>query len=318
MLNVWNNVKLIKVWSCSPLAKPDVLTWDNLENLLHCMHVQNQFSAVQFTSAFLLCVHYGPNLLLVFCKKRPLWSKSKTSKCVQKVRWPSALRQMDPQGLDFRSGWPLVRLWVRLTFGQMYTQMRLLVRLTLVDFESGWHLLRCTPKYDAYSQVDIWSELGSGWHFVRCTPRIRLQVRLTFGQMYPPDEASGQVDIWSDFGWFWHLLRCTPQIRLRGRLTFGQIYGQTDICSDVPPQDETEDQVDIWSDGWLAGQLQLAGHLTKCHLCIDVKDGQHQRFDIGSGWHFVRWLVGWPIAACWLTGHLTKCQPDPPQDLTLG
>ena len=44
-----------------------------------------------------------------------------------------------------------------------------------------------------------------------------------------------------------------------------------------PSLDMTEDQVDIWSDGWLAGQLQLAGwivgYLTKFHLCIDVKDG---------------------------------------------
>ena len=43
------------------------------------------------------------------------------------------------------------------------------------------------------------------------------------------------------------------QMRCRARLTLGQMY---------TPQDETEDQVDIWSDGWLTGQLQLAGWLT--------------------------------------------------------
>ena len=69
-------------------------------------------------------------------------------------------------------------------------------------------------------------------------------------------------------------------MRLWVRLTFGHTSGQVDIWSDVFPKDETEDQVDIWSDGWLADQLQLAdwlvGHLTKCHLCFDEKDGHPQ------------------------------------------
>ena len=51
---------------------------------------------------------------------------------------------------------------------------------------------------------------------------MRLQVRLTFGLMYPQDVASGQVDIWSDW------------VRLR----FGQMY----------PQDVASGQVEIWSD----------------------------------------------------------------------
>ena len=56
---------------------------------------------------------------------------------------------------DFRSGWHLVRLWVKLTYGQMYPQMRLKVRLTCGQtlgwskvpllgwgFRSDWHVVR--------------------------------------------------------------------------------------------------------------------------------------------------------------------------------
>ena len=81
-------------------------------------------------------------------------------------------------------------------------------------------------------------------------------------------------------------------------------------------------QVDIVSDDWLVGQLQLAGwlvgHLTKCYLCIDVKDGHSLMIWFRVRLTSVRWLVGWPIAAgwvsCWLTGHLTKCWTDPPPE----
>ena len=88
----------------------------------------------------------------------------------------------DPSRLGFRSGWHLVRLWVRLTFGEMYPP--------------GWGF-------------------GSGWHLVR------LWVRLTIGQMYP------------------------PQMRLHVRLTFGKTFGQADLWSDVPSQDEALGQPDI-------------------------------------------------------------------------
>ena len=85
-------------------------------------------------------------------------------------------------------------------------------------------------------------------------------------------------------------------------------------------------QVDIVSDDWLVGQLQLAGwlvgHLTKCYLCIDVKDGHSLMIWFRVRLTSVRWLVGWPIAAgwesCWLTGHLTKCWTDPPAGSDFG
>ena len=92
---------------------------------------------------------------------------------------------------------------------------------------------------------------------------MRLWVRLTFGQ------SSGQVDIWSDV---------PPWIRLEDQVDIWSNFGMA-RCT---PSDKTEYQVDIWSDGLLAGQLQLVGHLTKCHLCIDVKDGTPQRSDLGS------------------------------------
>ena len=102
-------------------------------------------------------------------------------------------------------------------------------------------------------QVDLWSDVP---------PRMRLWVRLTFGQTF------GQADLWSgvlpdrDILWLSVLLlqvrltfvRHTPPqwgfrsgchlVRLHVRMTFGQMY---------PSQDEASAQVDIWSDfgsGW--------------------------------------------------------------------
>ena len=45
-------------------------------------------------------------------------------------------------------------------------------------------------------------------------------------QMTPQDEALGQVDIWSDV---------PTRMRLQVRLTFGQASGEADIWSDIPP-----------------------------------------------------------------------------------
>ena len=65
-------------------------------------------------------------------------------------------------------------------------------------------------------------------------------------------------------------------------------------------------QVDILSDGLFAGQLQLAGwlvgHLTKCYLYIDVKDGHPSRSDLGSGWHLSDGLLARKLPAGWLAG----------------
>ena len=172
------------------------------------------------------------------------------------------------------------------------------------------HLGRWTPPDKALGQVDIWSDvpprmrlwvrltfgqIWSGWPLVRCNPRMRLWVRLTFGQ------TLGQVDIWSDvppgwgFGSGWHLVRCTAKMGLRIRSTFDQMAGRLAKCS--------------WLAGWPCDKMSLV------YWC---KSWTPLRSDIGSGCHFVRWLVGWPIAAGWLTDHLTKCQPDLPQDLILG
>ena len=177
---------------------------------------------------------------------------------------------------------------------------------------------------------------------------------------YPPKR--------SDFGLVWHFVRwdvgsgciCLdvhPWVRLRIRLTFGQVVGWLTNCSWLA--DWSSDKVSLvyWCKrfcqmaGWLANCSWLAGYLTKCHLCINIKDGHPQdlakgqvdilsddflaeqlqlagclvgwpsdkmslvywckrwtppKYDLGSGWHFVRWLVGWPIAAGWLVGHLTN------------
>ena len=74
--------------------------------------------------------------------------------------------------LNFKSGLHLVRIWVRLYFGQMYPpKMRLQVRVTFSQTLGQVNLwFRCTAtsrdlvaKCDTTSgQVDIWSYFGSG------------------------------------------------------------------------------------------------------------------------------------------------------------
>ena len=91
-----------------------------------------------------------------------------------------------PPQLGFRSGWHLVRL----TFGQMYPHWQrhllgkcvtTLVRLTsgqmypLAETSSG-QVCYCFGQADLWSDIPPWLCLRSGCHLVR----------LTFGQMYPP------------------------------------------------------------------------------------------------------------------------------------
>ena len=69
-------------------------------------------------------------------------------------------------------------------------------------------------------------------------PRMRLWVRLTFGQ------TSGQFDIWSDV---------PSRMRLQVRLIFGQTSGWSDVPLQMRHQvrltsGQTSGQVDIWSD----------------------------------------------------------------------
>ena len=66
---------------------------------------------------------------------------------------------------------------------------------------------------------------------------VKLQVRLTFGQIYPPrmmlwvrmkiGETFGQVELWSDV---------PLRMMLWVRLTFGQTSGPVDLWSDVHPR----------------------------------------------------------------------------------
>ena len=67
--------------------------------------------------------------------------------------------------------------------------------------------------------------------------------------------------------------------------------------ADGPSPELMYNQVDILSDGWLADQLQLAswvvGHLTKCYLCIDVKDGHPLKIKIRFRLTFASdWMAG--------------------------
>ena len=137
-----------------------------------------------------------------------------------------------------------------------------------------------------------------------------VRLRLTFGQMYPPDEALGQVDIWLDFGSGWHFVRWL----VGWPIAAGWLTGHLTTCNPYHPPGS-----DFWLGwhfvrwlvDWAIAVGWLVGHLTKCHLCIDVKHGHLCKIWLGSGWHFVRWL-----AICsWLAANLTKCQNV---NLTLG
>ena len=72
--------------------------------------------------------------------------------------------------LGFGSGWHFCHLWVRLTVGQIYPQMRLQVRLTF-----GQTLVRCTPNRDilcpsvVLSSKELWVQIVF-WSFAERTP----------------------------------------------------------------------------------------------------------------------------------------------------
>ena len=135
-------------------------------------------------------VHVKCIALMVFrrkdlCKARPKLQSVLTFSDVL-----FALSQMNTPGLGFGSGWHFVRLWVRLTFGQMYSLDRdiswpsvilLWVSLTFGQiFGSCWPLVRHTshPGRDILwpSVILLWVSLifgqifGSGWPLVRCIP----------------------------------------------------------------------------------------------------------------------------------------------------
>ena len=63
--------------------------------------------------------------------------------------------------------------------------------------------------------------------------RMKLWVKLTFGQKNYQDKVLGQVDIWSDFRSGWHLVKCTPQ---------DDAFGEIDIWSDLDWSDYAQTQ----------------------------------------------------------------------------
>ena len=74
-----------------------------------------------------------------------------------------------PPGAGYRSGWHLVRFWVRLTFGQVYPLGEAFGQVDIFVRSSG--------QADLWSDVPPWAGYRSGWHLVR------FWVRLTFGQV---------------------------------------------------------------------------------------------------------------------------------------
>ena len=100
---------------------------------------------------------------------------------------------------------------------------------------------------------------------VRLTFLSHLQVRLSFGQMYPQDQASGQVDIWADLGQA-DLWSDVPPPETSGDQVC-YYFSQADLCSDVSPGDEasglvdifvrSSGQADLWSDAPPRIRLQV-------------------------------------------------------------
>ena len=84
-------------------------------------------------------------------------------------------------GWGFRSGWHLVRLLLRLTFGQMYPPARDISWPSVIPL---WVRLTSGQIYPQAktSCGQVWYYCRSGWHLVKCIPQVRLWVRLTFGQ----------------------------------------------------------------------------------------------------------------------------------------
>ena len=117
-----------------------------------------------------------------------------------------------PPGRGFRSGLHLVRLWIRLTFGQMYPPgWGFGSGWHLVRLRSGWHLVRCTPQAET-SCGQVWYYFRPGWHLVRSLGQVDIWSDIPPRQRHlvtKHDTTLGQVDIWSDL-WV--------------RLTFGKMY----------------------------------------------------------------------------------------------
>ena len=175
------------------------------------------------------------------------------------------------------------------------------------------------PMVEASGQVDIFvRSLGHADLWSDILPWIRLwvrliflsdlQVRLIFGQMYPPIaealgqvdifvRSSGQVDLWSDLPpvetfhgqvWYyieqavlgWPLVRCTLQ---------DQASGQVDIF--VRPSGQS----DLWSDIL----LQDRHLMTKCGTTSDrltCSQMYPPGSDFGSGWHLCKIITsGWNL-----------------------
>ena len=170
-------------------------------------------------------------------------------------------------------------------------------------FRSGWSLVRCTPKVETscgqvcyyIGQVDLLSDgtsptetsCGQVWYYFKSVDIwTDVQVRLTFGQMYPQCRDI----LWPNVLLLqsgWPLVRCTLQQTSCGQVSY--YFSQVDLWSDVAPTDEALGQVDIWSD---LGQVDLWSDVPPAEtsyswvLLLWVRLTFCQIF--GPGWPFIR------------------------------
>ena len=124
---------------------------------------------------------------LTFSQRSP-WG-SDFSEMLQNIFW-STLNYLTPKKFQlsqFLSNWEPSEIYISLSF--LYKFQTVEAYTLNID-----NFLYIFCQDEALGQVDIWLDCRSGWHLVRCTPRwgfgsgwhlVRLQVRLTFGQMNP-------------------------------------------------------------------------------------------------------------------------------------
>ena len=178
---------------------------------------------------------------------------------------------------NVKDGHPLkIRFRVSLTFCQMACWLA----------NCSWlasHLTKCHLYIDVKDgDFPLRSKYGLGWHFFRCL------VGWPIAAGWLTDWSSNKLStIFCMKGLCearakTHTVVITQMNFLNlGRWTLSYLMYR---------------QVDILSDGLFAGQLQLAawlvGHLTKCYLYIDVKEGHPIKIWFRVRLTFVRWFVG--------------------------
>ena len=162
---------------------------------------------------------------------------------------------------------------------------------------------------EMYGQVDIWSDVPPKVISVRCSENMFLS---TLNYLTPKIQISQFLSDWEPSKiyisiWFLYKFEnLEAYISLNIDIFYIFLSGMLGIDSE-------------WSDmAWQTTPPPKMRHRTsltfgqmRCRVRLTFNQMYSPLgWDLGSGWHLVRWLVGWPIAAGrladWLVGHLIK------------